>query len=146
MKNKIEDILEKCSQAKIKITPRKQSIIKAIIELNQKEKHPDTEEIFFELQKYDSKASIATIYRFLSEMDDYRIIEKHNFGDGKTRYEFCNNSNHHDHLIDMETNEIIEFFSFELEKLKQKIARDYGYILTDHRLELKGVKNKNKTN
>jgi len=140
MKNKIEDVLEKCSQAKIKITSGRKSIIKAIIELNQLDKHPDAEDIFFELQKYDSKASIATIYRFLSEMDSCKVIEKHNFGDGKTRYEFSSKSNHHDHLIDVETKEIIEFFSFELEKLKEKIARDYGYKLLDHRLELKGVK------
>jgi len=134
---KLESIIEECKKYKINITPRRKIIIISILQLNKKEEHPDAEQIYNETKKNDEKVGIATVYRFLRELDEKNIIEKHNFGDGKTRYEFTNSSTHHDHLIDVESGEIIEFFSFELEKLKEKIARDYGYQLINHRLELK---------
>ena len=137
---KTEEVVAECKKNDIKITKRREIIISSIIKLNHDGKHPDAEQIYIKTKEQDSSASIATVYRFLSELDEKHIIEKHNFGDGKARYEFSTSSTHHDHLIDTETNEIIEFFSFELEKLKEKIAREYGYTLLDHRLELRGKK------
>jgi len=136
----IKNIIELCKINNIKITKRRETIIKAILDLNSNHQHPDTEEIYFHTKKDDESASIATVYRFLAELDEKKIIEKHNFDNNKARYEFSSNSNHHDHLIDIESGEIIEFFNQEIENLKIKIASDYGYKLVDHRLDLKCIK------
>ena len=136
----VKNIVEECKKNNIKITKRREVVIKAILDLNNNNQHPDTEEIYFHAKKEDESASIATVYRFLAELDEKKLIEKHNFDNNKARYEFSNSLNHHDHLIDIETGDIIEFFNQEIENLKEKIANDHGYKLIDHRLELKCVK------
>ena len=97
--------------------------------------HPDVEEVYNRAEKIDSKISIATVYRTVRMFEESGIIEKHDFGDGRARYEMVG-ENHHDHLIDVRNGEVIEFVDKEIERLQEEIARKYGYKLVDHRLEL----------
>lgn len=97
--------------------------------------HPSVEEVYARANKIDSKISIATVYRTVKLMEEEGVIEKHDFGDGRARYEQAQ-ENHHDHLINIRTGQVIEFFSEEIEKLQEKIANEFGYKIVDHRLEL----------
>ena len=100
--------------------------------------HPDTEELYNRASKIDPKISISTVYRTVALFEDAGIIERHDFRDGRARYEPAPES-HHDHLIDMKTGKVIEFRSEEIEALQEVISRRLGYRLVDHRLELYGV-------
>lgn len=100
--------------------------------------HPDTEELYVRASKIDPRISISTVYRTVSLFEDAGIIERHDFRDGRARYEPAP-ENHHDHLIDTKTGKVIEFQSEEIEALQELIARKLGYKLVDHRLELYGV-------
>ncbi len=126
-----------CIDHNIRLTARKITIINVIVDANKAAQHPDVEEIYDIIKNVDKNVSIPTIYRFLSDLVEKDIIEKHNFGDGKARYEFAQLKKHHDHIIDVDTKEIIEFFDDEIEKMKMKIAKSHGYDLIDHRLELR---------
>lgn len=103
--------------------------------------HPDVDELFRRVKQKDKKISLATLYRTLSVFEEAGIIEKHDFREGRARYE-QSSDDHHDHLIDLETGAVVEFFNEEIEKLKEKIAFQLGYKLVDHRLELYAVPNK----
>ena len=100
--------------------------------------HPDTEELYNRASKIDPRISISTVYRTVALFEDAGIIERHDFRDGRARYEPAPES-HHDHLIDMKTGKVIEFRSEEIEALQEVISRRLGYKLGDHRLELYGV-------
>lgn len=100
--------------------------------------HPDTEELYNRASKIDPRISISTVYRTVALFEDAGIIERHDFRDGRARYEPAP-ENHHDHLIDMKTGKVIEFHSEEIEALQELISRRLGYKLVDHRLELYGV-------
>ena len=100
--------------------------------------HPDTEELFNRASAVDPRISISTVYRTVALFEDAGIIERHDFGDGRARYEPAP-ENHHDHLIDMRSGTVIEFRSEEIELLQEAIARKLGYHLVDHRLELYAV-------
>ena len=100
--------------------------------------HPDTEELYNRAAKIDPRISISTVYRTVALFEDAGIIERHDFRDGRARYEPAPES-HHDHLIDMKTGKVIEFRSEEIEALQEVISRRLGYKLVDHRLELYGV-------
>ena len=100
--------------------------------------HPDVEEIYKRAAELDKNISIATVYRTVRMFEEAGIIEKHDFGDGKARYEELSEE-HHDHLIDMTTGKVIEFVDAEIEALQEAIARRLGYRLVDHRLELYGL-------
>lgn len=100
--------------------------------------HPDTEELYKRASKIDPRISISTVYRTVALFEDAGIIERHDFGDGRARYEPAPES-HHDHLIDMRTGKVIEFRNEEIEALQEAIAEKLGYRLVDHRLELYGV-------
>lgn len=100
--------------------------------------HPDTDELYRRASRLDSSISISTIYRTMSLFEDAGMIAKHDFRDGKSRYELSSDV-HHDHLIDMQTGEVIEFTNDEIERLQEVIASELGYRLVDHRLELYGV-------
>ena len=100
--------------------------------------HPDTEELYNRASKIDPRISISTVYRTVALFEDAGIIERHDFRDGRARYEPAPES-HHDHLIDMKTGQVIEFHSEEIEALQEVISRRLGYKLVDHRLELYGV-------
>jgi len=100
--------------------------------------HPDTEELYIRASKIDPRISISTVYRTVALFEDAGIIDRHDFRDGRARYEPVPES-HHDHLIDMKTGKVIEFRNEEIEALQDAIAQTLGYRLVDHRLELYGV-------
>ncbi|SIQ70429.1 Fur family transcriptional regulator, ferric uptake regulator [Rhizobium sp. RU20A] len=100
--------------------------------------HPDVEELYRRAVKVDARISISTVYRTVKLFEDAGIIERHDFRDGRSRYETVPEE-HHDHLIDLKTGVVIEFHSPEIEALQERIAREHGFRLVDHRLELYGV-------
>ena len=102
--------------------------------------HPDVEDVYHRASEMDPKISIATVYRTLRLFDSANIIDRHDFGDGRSRYEVAEEGSHHHHLIDMKTGEVLEFeCNEELENIKRRIARELGYRLVGERLELYGV-------
>jgi Fur family ferric uptake transcriptional regulator len=100
--------------------------------------HPDVEELYRRCVQVDDKISISTVYRTVKLFEDAGIIERHDFRDGRSRYEQMPES-HHDHLINLRTGKVIEFQSEEIERLQAEIARKLGYRLVDHRLELYAI-------
>lgn len=100
--------------------------------------HPDVEELYRRAAEIDRNISISTVYRTVKLFEDAGIIERHEFGDGRSRYETIPDI-HHDHLIDLRSGEVIEFRDEEIEKLQEKIAKKHGFKLVDHRLELYAV-------
>jgi Fur family ferric uptake transcriptional regulator len=139
MANIILELLEKhCAEKSLKITDQRRIIAQVIA---QSSSHPTAEEIYKETAKIDINISLATVYRTVSLFEGYGVIRKLDFRDGKARYEVdADHGDHHHHLIDLETGQIIEFQDDELEALKQKNANRLGYKLIDHRLELYGIK------
>ena len=103
--------------------------------------HPDVEELYARANKLDAAISLATVYRTVKLFEEAGILEKHEFGDGRARYEDAERE-HHDHLIDLNSGEVIEFVDAEIEALQEKIAAKLGYDLKGHRLELYGVRKK----
>nr|WP_285200575.1 Fur family transcriptional regulator [Rhizobium sp. CG4] len=106
--------------------------------LQESEDHPDVEELYRRSSEVDPRISISTVYRTVKLFEDAGIIERHDFRDGRSRYETVPEE-HHDHLIDLKNGVVIEFRSAEIEALQEKIAREHGFKLVDHRLELYGV-------
>ena len=100
--------------------------------------HPDVEELHRRAHKIDPKISIATVYRTVRLFEEAGILNRHDFRDGRSRYEEAREE-HHDHLIDVTTGKVIEFQNSEIEELQKKIAERLGFRLVDHRLELYGV-------
>lgn len=100
--------------------------------------HPDVEELYRRAADADPRISLATVYRTVKLFEEAGILEKHEFGDGRARYE-TTDGEHHDHLIDMNSGKVIEFIDEEIEALQEKIAQKLGYKLMGHRLELYGV-------
>lgn len=130
-----EDLEAKCAEAGLKMTGQRKVILKV---LSSAEDHPSVEDVYDRAKKVDKSISIATVYRTLSLLDELDLVIRHEFQEGYSRYEV--NWDHHHHLVDLETGKVIEFQNEELEKLKIKIAKDLGYELVDHRLELYGKK------
>ena len=133
--SKIED---KCKERGVRFTDQRRLIAKV---MSQSSDHPDVDELHKRVSKIDEKVSIATVYRTVKLFEESGIIEKHDFKGGKARYEQSPDI-HHDHLIDVNTGEIVEFVDEEIEKLQNKVAEKLGYKLVDHRLELYGTKTK----
>jgi Fur family ferric uptake transcriptional regulator len=100
--------------------------------------HPDVEELYRRAAAVDPNISISTVYRTVKLFEDAGIIERHDFGDGRARYETLPEE-HHDHLIDLRSGKVIEFRNEEIERIQERIARDLGFKLVDHRLELYAV-------
>ncbi len=100
--------------------------------------HPDVEELYRRASNVDPRISISTVYRTVRMFEDAGIIERHEFGDGRSRYETIPDE-HHDHLIDLRSGKVIEFHDEEIERLQERIAKKLGYRLVDHRLELYAV-------
>ena len=115
------------------------NIIADVITAMSVDGHPDVNEIFLNANEKDKNISIATVYRTVKLFEEYGVIEKHDFKDGRSRYEVTE-ENHHDHLIDIETGEIYEFTNEEIEAIQKAVAKELGFELVDHRLELYGVK------
>lgn len=126
---------KRCSEKGLRMTGQRRVIAKV---LEDADDHPDVEEMYNRASSIDSNISIATVYRTVKLLEETGIIERHEFRDGRARYEIVP-ENHHDHLIDLKTGNVIEFESAEIEALQEKIARDLGYKLVDHRLELYGI-------
>jgi len=135
MSNKIE---EKCLKSGVRLTDQRKLIAKI---MSESEDHPDVDELHRRVSKFDSKVSIATVYRTVKLFEEAGIVSKHDFKGTKARYEQAT-MEHHDHLIDVNTGEIIEFVNNDIEKLQKSVAEKLGYKLVDHRLELYGTKNK----
>ncbi len=131
--NKIE---EKCTQKGVRLTDQRKIIAKVMSTSND---HPDVDELHKRINKIDKKISIATVYRTVKLLEESGIVEKHDFKGGKARYEESPEE-HHDHLIDINSGEIIEFVNKEIEILQNKVAEKLGYKLVDHKLELYGSK------
>ena len=131
-------IEERCKQKGVKLTDQRKLIAKIMSDSHD---HPNVDELYKRVSKIDSKISIATIYRTVKLFEESGIIEKHDFKGSKARYEQSPDT-HHDHLIDVNTGEIVEFVDEEIEKLQKKVAEKLGYKLVDHRLELYGTKTK----
>jgi Fur family ferric uptake transcriptional regulator len=131
--NKIE---EKCTTKGVRLTDQRKIIAKVMSTSND---HPDVDELHKRVNKIDKKISIATVYRTVKLFEEFRIVEKHDFKGGKARYEESPEE-HHDHLIDINSGEIIEFVDREIEILQTKVAEKLGYKLVDHKLELYGTK------
>ena len=134
------EIENKCFNKGVRLTEQRKLIAKVMSEAND---HPDVDALHKRVSKFDSKISIATVYRTVKLFEEAGIISKHDFKGNKARYEEIPKE-HHDHLIDINTGEIIEFVDQDIEKLQKKVAEKLGYKLVDHRLELYGSKNKNK--
>ncbi|MBI1391362.1 MAG: transcriptional repressor [Alphaproteobacteria bacterium] len=131
------DRLEKiCAEKGMRMTDQRRTIARV---LSVADDHPDVEEIHRRASEIDPKISIATVYRTMRLFEDAGVVERHDFQDGRARYEEASND-HHDHLIDLRSGEVIEFVNEEIERLQEKIARELGYRLVEHRLELYGVK------
>lgn len=128
----LKTLEQKCLDKGIRMTDQRK-VIAGIIASS--DDHPSVEEVYLRAHKIDPRISIATVYRTVKLLEEAGIIEKHDFGDGRARYEQAQES-HHDHLIDVRTGKVIEFFNSEIEKLQEKIANEFGYQLIDHRLEL----------
>ena len=133
MGNKIE---EKFLKSGVRLTDQRKLIAKV---MSESEDHPDVDELHKRVSKFDSKVSIATVYRTVKLFEEAGVVAKHDFKGTKARYEQAT-MEHHDHLIDVNTGEIIEFVNDDIEKLQQKVAEKLGYKLVDHRLELYGAK------
>lgn len=111
--------------------------------LSESDDHPDVEMVHKRAVEIDSRISIATVYRTVRLLEEENILERHDFGDGRARYEEVSET-HHDHLIDIESGEVIEFQNERIEQIQKEIAKKLGYRLVDHRLELYGVPKKGK--
>jgi Fur family ferric uptake transcriptional regulator len=129
------DIEALCAEKGLRITEQRRVIARV---LSEAEDHPDVEALHERSAAIDPGISIATVYRTVRLFEDAGILERHDFGDGRARYEAAAES-HHDHLIDVETGRVIEFVDPELEALQRRIAEKLGFRLVDHRMELYGV-------
>ena len=128
-------ILQKCEAKGLRMTEQRRTIAGV---LEAADDHPDVEELYNRAVAEDPNISLATVYRTVKLLEESGILEKHEFGDGRARYETADRE-HHDHLIDMNSGEVIEFVDPDIEALQEKIAAKLGYRLMGHRLELYGV-------
>jgi len=129
------DIEALCADKGLRITEQRRIIARV---LSEAEDHPDVEALHKRASSIDPGISIATVYRTVRLFEEAGILERHDFGDGRARYEAAAEA-HHDHLIDVETGRVIEFVDDELEALQRRIAERLGFRLVDHRMELYGV-------
>jgi Fur family ferric uptake transcriptional regulator len=132
MSSRLEQL---CVEKGLKMTEQRRVISRVLSESSD---HPDVEQVYRRAIELDPKISIATVYRTMRLFEEANVIERLDFGDGRARYEESREEHHH-HLIDLESGEVIEFANEEIESLKEKIAKELGYELIGHRLELYGV-------
>ena len=130
-----ETIEQRCEAKGLRMTGQRR-VIAQVLEAS--EDHPDVEELYTRSAARDPRISIATVYRTVKLFEESGIIDRLEFGDGRARYEDAERE-HHDHLIDLNSGEVIEFVDPEIEALQEKIARKLGYRLKGHKLELYGV-------
>ena len=130
------DLEQLCADKGLRITEQRRVIARV---LSESEDHPDVEQLHKRANSIDPGISIATVYRTVRLFEEAGILDRHDFGDGRARYEAAPEA-HHDHLIDVETGKVVEFVDPEVEALQKQIAAKLGYRLVDHRLELYGVR------
>ena len=126
------DIEARCAATGMRMTEQRRVIARVLADA---EDHPDVEELYRRCVKIDDKISISTVYRTVKLFEDAGIIERHDFREGRARYEQMRET-HHDHLINLRNGQVVEFQSEDIEKLQREVARKLGYKLVDHRLEL----------
>lgn len=133
-----KELQEKCSEAGLKLTGQRKAILEV---LETSEDHPSVEDVYMRAKERDQSVSIATVYRTLGMLDELGLVIKHDFGDNLSRFELNQGEDgHHDHLIDTESGEVIEFTNEQHEKLAHKIAAELGYEVVDHVFEIYGRK------
>ncbi|MBE8191355.1 MAG: transcriptional repressor [Alphaproteobacteria bacterium] len=138
---KVRDIETLASEAGLRMTAQRRVIAQV---LTQSQDHPDVEEVHRRASLLDKDISIATVYRTVRLFEEAAILTRHDFGDGRARYEPVAEI-HHDHLIDIKSGRVVEFTNDEIERLQEGVAQALGYRLVDHRLELYGVPLKDKS-
>ncbi len=131
-------IIERCETAGLRMTGQRRVVAQV---LQESDDHPDVEELYARDSKVDAGISLATVYRTVKLFEETGILDRLEFGDGRSRYEDAERE-HHDHLIDINTGQVIEFVDPEIEALQEKIAAKLGYELRGHKLELYGVPKK----
>ena len=127
-------LVKLCEEKRLRMTEQRRIIARV---LSTADDHPDAEELHRRAAAIDDRISLATVYRTMRLFEDAGIIERHDFRDGRARYEEAP-AEHHDHLINVKTGEVIEFVNEEIEKLQERVARELGFELVDHRMELYG--------
>ena len=132
----MNSIEEKCKLKGVRLTDQRKIIAQV---MSDSKDHPDVDELHKRVVSIDKKISIATVYRTVKLFEESGIVEKHDFKGGKARYEKSPDE-HHDHLIDINSGEIIDFVDTDIEKLQNEVAKKLGYKLVDHKLELYGSK------
>lgn len=135
MTDQVKSLEQLCVERGMRMTEQRRVIARV---LEGAADHPDVEELYRRSAGVDPNISISTVYRTVKLFEDVGIIERHDFRDGRSRYETVPDE-HHDHLIDLKTGRVVEFQSAEIEALQEKIAREHGFKLVDHRLELYGI-------
>jgi len=125
-----------CNEKGLRMTEQRRIIARVLSEAAD---HPDAEELYRRAAALDPHISIATVYRTVKLFEDAGILERHDFRDGRSRYEELPES-HHDHLIDIQTGKVVEFRNEEIEQLQRRVAEELGFELVDHRLELYAVR------
>jgi Fur family ferric uptake transcriptional regulator len=135
MSHGVIDVEALCADKGLRITEQRRVIARI---LSESEDHPDVETLHERASAIDPRISIATVYRTVRLFEEAGILARHEFGDGRARYEAASDE-HHDHLIDVETGRVVEFVDEELETLQKRIAEKLGFRLVDHRMELYGV-------
>ena len=136
----MNSIEEKCQQKGVRLTDQRKTIAKVLSESKEvygSKDHPDVDELHKRVTAIDNKISIATVYRTVKLFEEAGILVKHDFKAGKARYEI---NDDHNHLIDINSGEIVEFVDKDIEKLQNEVAKKLGYKLVDHKLELYGSK------
>ncbi len=129
------DIVQQCLEKGMRMTEQRRVIAQVLSDASD---HPDVEEVYRRSTAIDNGISIATVYRTVRLFEEAGILERHDFRDGRSRYEPVSDE-HHDHLINLETGDVLEFHNEEIERLQEEIARRLGFKLVDHRMELYGI-------
>lgn len=131
----MDRIEKQCIDKGMRMTDQRRVVARV---LSAAEDHPDVEELYNRAHAVDPHISLATVYRTVRLFEEAGVVERHDFGDGRSRYEQAGDD-HHDHLINIKTGEVIEFFDAEIEKMKEALAEKLGYKLVGHKLELYAV-------
>jgi Fur family ferric uptake transcriptional regulator len=131
----LDRIEKQCIDKGMRMTDQRRVVARV---LSSAEDHPDVEELYHRAAAVDPHISLATVYRTVRLFEEAGVVERHDFGDGRSRYEQAGDD-HHDHLINIKTGEVIEFYDAEIEKMKEALAERLGYKLVGHKLELYAV-------
>lgn len=126
------NLMQRCREAGLRLTGPRQAILKVLAESDD---HPDVEELHRRVVEIEPGINLATVYRTVNTLAEHQLVEKHSFADGRARYEAAPPT-HHDHFINVETGEVVEFRSDEIERLQQKIAQEFGFQIVSHRLDI----------